>query len=500
MLIPVTYLIGSLHKKKAGFLAAVFIGCNPIIWFWNNRIMPDILFTVIAATCFYFFYKSLCKRGCIKWQYLGFAIIFGFISYTQQPKLIFAWGIPFTIYFLSAAKRGIKNNRKVIILIIITVILFILLLFTIIFFAPWFFQYDFPKIFSGLFSIFNFSLQDWVEFSSPGGTIWFCFSYPYYFSYTIIILAIVGAFCFAFKHTKRENVLLFLSVGITIYLHITVYSEWGARFSFLIFPILMVLAAIGFTTDIGIYSLLLVPISFLLFPLLLINEPGISTFPQILDLPRIMSILIAIGIIGFKVLEGLRSKLHRLTWRHFQMHANLKISKMISVITIYLVISSSLWIGTSIVTNDQYFRNDYITPDEVGLPQAGNWLATNAPSNAVIITNARAHILSYYTNFSFDIETEDLRINRQGFGTIITPSSEIEFLEHINASEFNYLVVFTEPIVGEPWKRPYFNPYIVEGTLFTIYELVNNTLEFQFSYSLELMMKNSNSLKFSLKL
>ena len=99
---------------------------------------------------------------------------------------------------------------------------------------------------------------------------------------------------------------------------------------------------------------------------------------------------------------------------------------------IILVSSSSLGIGVSIVTNDQYFRNDYIIPEDVGLPQAGKWLIENVPTNSVIVTNARAHILSYYTNYSFDIKSKDLRINRQGIGTIITPSSENEFLDLLN--------------------------------------------------------------------
>lgn len=482
MLIPATYLIGSLHKKKTGFLAALFIACNPIIWFWNNRIMPDILFTVIVAACLYFFYKSLNKRESINWKYFIPAIIFGLLSYTQQPKLIFTLGIPFIIYFLSTAKRGIKNNRILFILIFTVVFLFFFLLLTTVFFASWFFQYDFPTLLDGLFSIFYFNFQDWIEFLSPGGTIWFCFSYPYYYSYAIIILAIIGSFCFAFRHTKRESVLFFLSIVITFYIHSTCYSEYGARFSFLIFPIIMVLAAIGFTTDIGNYSVFLVPLLFFLFPFLLINEPGIPQFPQILYLLRIISILIAITIIGYKVLNGVKPIILKnlnkfmgvMEWKRFQISANLKSNKPVSVIMIFLVTSSSLGIGISIVTNDQYFRNDYITPEDVGLPQAGKWLTTNVPTNSVIVTNVRAHILSYYTDFSFNFESEDLRINRQEIGIIITPSSETEFLYLIDEKEFDYLIVFTNPVIGEHWKRPYLYPYVVEGSLFTIYELVDN--------------------------
>ena len=498
MLFPVTYLIGSLHNKKTGLIAALFIVCNPIIWFWNNRIMPDILYTVIVAACFYFFYKSLKKRGLIEWKYFVPAVIFALLSYTQQPKLIFTWGIPFLFYFLTTIKRRSTNNRRIFILILLFIVFLFSFLMIIFFFNPWLFQYDFSLLLKNLFSIFYFSFQDWIEFLSPGGTIWFCFSYPYYYSYAIIIMAILGSFCFAFKHTKRENILFFLSIGMTFYLHSTSYSEWGARFSFLIFPMLMVLAAIGFTTNIGRYSAFLIPILFFLFPLLFINEPGISQFPQIMDLPVIISKLVAISVIGYKVLEGFGPNLQRLSLKSFQILNNLKFRKLISAIMIFLVVSSSLRIGNSIVTNDKYWRNDYRTPEDFGLPQVGNWLITNVPTNSVVITNARAHILNYYTDFRFDIHSDDLRLNRQDVGTIITPSSEIEFLELIETRSFDYLVVFTESVIGEHWKRPYFYPFIVEGSLFTIYELVENHLEFNMSESTDSWYKTAGDLKISL--
>jgi len=137
-----------------------------------------------------------------------------------------------------------------------------------------------------------------------------------------------------------------------------------------------------------------------------------------------------------------------------------------------LILSTSLSIGNSIVTNPQYFRSDYVNPDKVGLPQAGIWLRTYAPTNSVIITNVRPHILSYYTNCSFDIESVDWKIDRQGVGTIITPVSQTEFSELIDAKKFDYLVVFSESVAGEFWRRPYFMPYVDNDALFTIYEPV----------------------------
>lgn len=91
-----------------------------------------------------------------------------------------------------------------------------------------------------------------------------------------------------------------------------------------------------------------------------------------------------------------------------------------------------------------------------------------------------------------------MRINRQGVGTIITPSSETEFFELIEARKFDYLVVFTESVVGEHWKRPYLYPYVVDGTLFTIYELVDIHLEFNISESTDGWYKTAGDIEFSL--
>lgn len=475
MLLPVTYLIGSLHNKKTGYIATLFIACNPMIWLWNNRIMPDILYTVITISCFYFFYKSLKERGNIKWNYFVPAIIFGLLSYTQQPKMLFTWGIPFLIYFLSTAKSGKKSNRIIIFLIIIALILFLFLLIIILFFAPWFFQYDFPEILGNIFSIFHFNSQDWINFLSPGGTLWNNFAYPYYYSHAIILLVIIGTLCFAFKHTGREYIFVFLSIGMTLLLHATQFSMYDARFSFLIYPIFMVLAAIGFTTDLRLYSLLLVPFFYFLFPIFPLIEPGTKYFPQVLDLPRIISRLVAMAIIAYKILGGVQ-RFKKLSWKRSKLLSKFQFGKLVSVITIILVISSSFQIGTSIVTDDRYLYNDSINPEDVGIPQAGNWLIINAPTNSVIITNVRAHILSYYSNFKFDIENNDWIINREGVGKIITPLSEAELTEYIETRNFDYLVVFTKPVVGEPWKRPYFLSYIVDDTLVTIYEFLGDEL------------------------
>jgi hypothetical protein len=105
----------------------------------------------------------------------------------------------------------------------------------------------------------------------------------------------------------------------------------------------------------------------------------------------------------------------------------------------------------------------------VGLTQAGIWLAENAPTNSVIVTNVRSQILSYYTNCSFDIESTDWRIDRQNASTIITPDSQTEFSELVDAKKFDYLVVFSEPVAGEFWRRSYYLPYVDEDVLFTIY-------------------------------
>jgi len=467
MLLPVTYLIGSLHDKKTGTIAALFVASNPIIWFWNNRIMPDILYAVLASACFYFFYKSFNKRGIISCQYLGPSLIFGLIAYTIEPKLIFVFGIPFILYLLSGAKK-----RQMSIELVIGTVFISLLILGIILFAPWFFKYDFPQILSGLFSVFNFSLQDWIKFLSPQGAMWRCWTYPYYYTHATMILTLIGTFCFVFKHTKRESFLTLFSVGMCLYLHSTVFINQSARFSFIAFPIIMVLAAIGLTTKLGLYSIFLLPLFYFLYPLLPASEPAAGTFPQIADSFRILSRLAAIAITVYKVLEGVLPNLQTLPWKRLQELGNLQVSKHVTLFMIILVLSTSLSIGNVIVTNPHYAYSDYVNPDEVGLPQSGRWLTTNVPTNSVIITNVRPQILSYYTNCIFDIESTDWKIDRQGVGTIITPNSQTGFSELLNAGKFDYLIVFTDPVAGEFWKRPYFNPYVDKDALFTIYEYV----------------------------
>ncbi|GAH12457.1 unnamed protein product, partial [marine sediment metagenome] len=102
LLIPTTYLVGALHNKKTGLIAALFIACNPLVWFWSSRVMPDIPYTVISTAFFYFFYKSFKKRGKISSKHLIPTMLFGFVAYTQQPKIIFVWAIPFVVYFFSS--------------------------------------------------------------------------------------------------------------------------------------------------------------------------------------------------------------------------------------------------------------------------------------------------------------------------------------------------------------------------------------------------------------
>jgi len=68
------------------------------------------------------------------------------------------------------------------------------------------------------------------------------------------------------------------------------------------------------------------------------------------------------------------------------------------------------------------------------------------------------------------------KIDRQETGTIILAKSQEELSEFVDAGNFDYLVVFTQPVVGERWKRPYFEQYVDEGALFSIYEPANASL------------------------
>ena len=500
MLIPVTYLLGSLHQKKTGLIAAIFIGCNPIIWFWNNRIMPDILYAVIAVSCFYFFYKSFKERGIIKWNYFIPALIFGLISYTIQPKMIFTWGIASFIFFLSAVKMKGKNEKFLTFLIFGTCILLFLLVLSVFLFASWFFQYDYPNLMENILKVFYFDLQDWYDFVKPDGVIWFCFGYPYYYTYAIIILAFIGIFCFAREHTKRENILFFLSIGMTFYLHSTAYSYYTMRFSFLILPMLLVLAAVGLTKNIGLYSLFLIPFLIIMIFTLSITEPSILRFPAVQAFPSFISKLVAIMIIGYKIFQGTITNKTRLSLKLLpSLHNKLKIyDKELLLIMIILISFSSLNVGNSIVTNDQFWRNDNITDEDLGLPQAGEWLRNNIPHDSIILTNIRAHILSYYMDGEFDIEHNNLRIKRKGIGTIITPSDEEEFQNLIDTHPVDYMVVFTDTLIGEHGRRPYFIPYINEDKLFTIYKLTNESMGLKISESTYGWSKTYGNVNFTL--
>jgi hypothetical protein len=52
----------------------------------------------------------------------------------------------------------------------------------------------------------------------------------------------------------------------------------------------------------------------------------------------------------------------------------------------------------------------------------------------------------------------------------MTPTSQEEFNETINKGNYTYMVVFSDPAVGESEKRPYFEPYVEKDSLFTVYE------------------------------
>lgn len=470
MLVCVTYLIGSLVDKKTGVIAALFIATNPIIWFWNNRIMPDILYACLASASFYFFYQSFRIRGSIDHKHLVPFCVLALLSYMIEPKMIFVWGLPFIVYFLTSIKKP-KVNLRTITILSVLISLVLIFIAGIAFYSPWFFSYDLPGILGGLFSVTRFSLQDWSHFLSPGpqGAVWNTWAFPYYYTYAIIILALIGAIYFLLKHKRRESFLVFSSIFLTLYLHSTVFSNQDARFSFLIFPLFVLFAAIGFRTNLGTRSLFLVPFLVLLFILLPINEPSNFAFSQVEPVFGVLSKVTAIGIVIYKILEGVLPKINKLSIGKIKWPDRLHISNQVAVVMIVLILMSSLAVGQSIVTNLKYDYNDYVTPNSTGLPQAGSWLLKNAPANSTVITNVRPQILNYYANNNFDIETEDWNINRPNAGKILTPNTEQELYEFINGKNYTFLVVFSKPLASEFWKRPFFLPYINENTLFTVY-------------------------------
>lgn len=470
ILIIATYLIGSLHNKKTGLLAALFIGSNPIIWFWNSRIMPDILFASLAIVSFYFFYKAFNLKEKTRLYYFVLSLFFAFITYTIEPKLIFVWGFSFIIYFLTGS-----NKKHFLLRTLLICGSFGLLIAYVCFFAPWFFSYDFPKIIGNLFSVFSFSLTDWVSFFSPQGVTWYTWGYPYYYSHAMLFLFLVGSICFILKHTKRESFLFLSSIFFCLFFHATAYSNQGPRFSFLIFPLLMSLAAIGFSTNLKRYSLILPICIFFLFPIFPINEPGIGTFLPVTDSFVILSRFVAILLIIYKIVEGISPDIMAFYRRHLKKSQFLIITKYTESILLVIIVLSTLSTGISITTNSEWFRNDYVTPDSVGLPQAGSWLTENISVNSTIITNVRPQILSYYSNYQFDIQDSNWVINRDGIGKIITPL-QAKFTELLNSNDFNYLVVFSESVVGEHWRRSHFMEYLDNNTLFTIYETLREEI------------------------
>jgi len=465
LLIPTTYLVGSLHNKKTGIIAAIFIASNPLVWFWSNHIYPDIPYTVITTAFFYFFFNSFKKRGKISFKYLIPTIIFGFASYTQQPKIIFVWAIPFAVYFLSTLTRKEKNSKFLTSIIILSIIGFILTSILLIFIAPWFFEYDLKNILESLFSIYKFNLQDWIDFLSQGGTLWDIIGFPYNFSHTIIILFIVGTVVFIKTHSKRAIFVFIFSVLFTIFFHSTQFSYYDARFSLIIYPLLMAFAAIAFSKKLGYYSLFLIPFLFLIFPLIPLNEPGSAISPPIGNLVGLISRIIGLLLIIYKIYEGVMSKHIKITSNFIKKFKNPSFFLLI-------ITTSSLFIGNVLSTNEDYWRNETISPEDVGLPQAGEWIMKNVPMNSIIITNCRPVILNYYTNNSFNSEAILNTNFREGW--IFMPKDEEDLNKTIRESNYDYLIVFTHEIVAEIWRRPYFKDYIIKDNIFTVYKPLAN--------------------------
>ncbi len=466
LLIPVTYLIGAEYNKKTGIIAALFIVSNPLVWFWSSRVMPDISYTVISTSFFYFFYKSFKKRGKISSKYLVPTMLFGFLAYTQQPKIIFFWAVPFAVYFLSSLTKKNKHYKKIILIIILSIICLIFFIILLTFIAPWFFEFDVKNMLESLLSIFKFSLQDWIYFFSEGGTFWDIIGFPYYFSHAVIILLIVGAVVFIKTRPKRESFLFIFSILFTLYFHSTHFYWYDARFSLIIYPLLMVFAAIAFSKNLGYTSLFLIAFLFLLFPFNPLDEPGtVLISPPIGILIGTLSRIIGLLLIIYMIYEGIKSKSTKIKTKF-----NKKFRKITSIFVLISILSSSIYIGNFMSTNENYPFTQ--TPEELGLPQAGEWILMNIPRNSIIITNARAQILNYFSDYSFN--TKDLK--RDGFGWIITPKAE-ELSSMIEQGNFDYMVIFSAPVVAELGKRQYFRDYINRAKKFTVYKYNNYTGE-----------------------
>ncbi len=471
MLIPVTYLIGKIHAKKTGLIAALLIACNPIVWFWSNRIMPDILYAVIASSCLYFFYFAFKERGTVNRPYLISFILFALISYFIEPKWFFLWSIPFLLYLVTFFVRP----KSLLSAKVIIPFLFITALITIaIWYSPWLLSFDLPKIMDGLFSVARFSISDWHTFLTPGpqSPLWNTWAYPYYYTHAISLLAIVGIFYYIFKHSKRESLFLVALILISLYVHCTAFGNQDARFSFLIFPLIILFSAIGLQVNLGLYSLLLTPLIYFISVGLLANEPGVTTFPQLNLIFSVLSKLIVVSVLFYKILEGVLPRIARMRVIEGSSSLKFRISNQVTFLIIILIASTSLVVGESIVTNPSFYYNDNVTPESIGVPQAGYWLVNNTPPNSIIVTNIRAHILSYYTDCSFDIENKDWKISRSGNRTIISPSSEQEFSDIFNTKNYTYLVAFSKPVASEHWKKPFFEPFIEKNSLFTVYESI----------------------------
>ncbi|KKN16849.1 hypothetical protein LCGC14_0971840, partial [marine sediment metagenome] len=466
LLIPVTYLIGTIHNKKTGIIAALFIVSNPLVWFWSSRVMPDIPYAVITMAFFYFFYKSFQKREKISFKYLTPTFIFGFVSYTIEPKIIFFFAIPFAVYFLSSLTRKNKYYKIILLTIILSIISFIFFIVLLTFIAPWFFEFSVKSMLESLLSIFKFSLQDWIDFFSEGGTFWNIIGFPYYFSHAIVILLIVGAAVFMKTRPKRESFLFIFSILFTLYFHSTQFYYYDARFSLIIYPLLMVFAAIAFSKNLGYSSLFLIAFLFFLFPFNPLDEPGaILISPPIGNLVGTLSRIIGLLLIIYKIYEGIMSKRTKITLKFIKKFRNIT-----STFFLISILSSSIYIGNFISTNEQYPFT--LTPEELGLPQAGEWILKNIPKDSIIITNARAQTLNYFTDHSFN--TEDLK--RDGFGWIKTPKAE-EFSEIIEQGNYDYMVIFSAPVVAELGKRLHFRDYINRAKRFTVYKHYNYTGE-----------------------
>jgi len=454
----VTFKLGTIKDRLTGLIACIIFLTNPILWLWNNRVVPDPVLIFFAASSFYFFYKAF--DSAFNRRYFLSSLMFFTLAFFTKP-IVALWIPPFLIYLYMFKLRNIRlpegrsnNTKRNVMRLSILPVCIVLLIIMLYFYsdgARWILLL-WPSIM--LHPILNFNSFDWYDFlfthnvltpkvTSIGGIFtyeasmdaWGTFLQPHFYSYPVLILIFAGLL-YMFHPEKNASIhkrgrFMFLgTIAFVMWITSTLIGTGAARHSLFQLPLLATLAAIGFTSRIGKKSLILL----FLLPVLRVIHLGIDY--HVLDFSGIdlgsfwpvelLSISVAIVIICWKILDEIGHTLSRVKFIIGNKCYNLSMFRVcwqVKAIVFFFVLITSCLTCNYFIANRNIDDRNFLF--DLGFVQAGSWINRNIPEWRTFVTNIVE--LKYYGRF---------------VNITYPPDTLMDFKKMINNREVEYVVLY----------------------------------------------------------